>query len=281
MSTGALAHALEDLASAETPPDARAALASRLLALLAALPLERGLAAIARDACALVPAVAAAADTALVSGAAPSGALTACPSSPVAIPAVSVGLGSPQRSGRLPQSVNSSEVPAASAAPLLLSDGATVKRFRNAWLVCALLGLHRMPPPAIDPTADDSRVSRALGRLAAATPILMYGTGVAKEREAERRVALELAPLLSAAGPAGAPAAVAEALSATLLNPPKLSKSNPNNAFLLAIASLETCRAGVAPLPTTHSPITHTLAYAATAPAKTQDAAVYLSLIHI
>lgn len=117
--------------------------------------------------------------------------------------------------------------------------------------------------------------------------VLLYGSGSVKLAEAQQRIILELLPHLSAAGAAGKPPAVAETLK-SLLSPappgfpvPDIPASNPSNAYLLAVASLESSRAESGPLSEDESaptPLMHALAYEAAAKPKSIEHAVFTSL---
>lgn len=125
--------------------------------------------------------------------------------------------------------------------------------------------------------------------------VLLYGSGSVKRAEAEQRVLLELQPHLSAAGSAGQPAAVAETLRSLLShssnsssghssqarNVPDIPNSNPSNAYLLAIAALETSRAESGPLSDDESaptPLIHALTYEASAEPRTIERGVFTAL---
>jgi PI4-kinase N-terminal region len=170
----------------------------------------------------------------------------------------------------------------ASLDSLCAHDSATVKLFRNAWLYCGMLGLGVVPPHWLKGWPRAQRCIDAMGRLAASTPVLIYGTGVAKEHEAEERVSLELQPHLSAGAERGTPAAIASALRRVLIAPPKVPEKNASNAFLLAIATLEISRVAIGPLPpasASGSPLIHTMAYAGGSRPSTVDHAVYVALM--
>ena len=117
--------------------------------------------------------------------------------------------------------------------------------------------------------------------------VLLYGSGAAKRAEAEQRVIFELQPHLSAAGTLGKPAAVAETLKSLLYGAlsenqmPDIPAGNPSNAYLLAVAALETARAECGPLKddeNTPTPLMHALAYEAAAQPKTIEHAVFSAL---
>lgn len=165
---------------------------------------------------------------------------------------------------------------------LRATDAPTVKLFRNVWLYCGLLQLRSDPaPPYLSGWPPAAHCLAALGRLAAATPVLMYGTGTAKQQEAEQRVLLELKPHLSAAGELGTPGAVVASLNALLAAAPAIPPQNPSNPFLLAVAALEMSRADSGPLSLSEDvpmPLMHALAYEAGALPNSLDHAVFVSL---
>ena len=256
---GALADALEDLVTglAQQANTDRLALSRRMLALFSEYGLTCDLDTHARNLAALLPAVAA-----------------ACAAVPASSPA-SLGR---QRSGAAPHAASAM----ASLEALCAHDSTSVKLFRNAWLYCGMLGLRTEPPRSLVGWDRTAGCMHAAGVLAAATPVLMYGTGVAKQREAEERVKLELQPHLSAAGARGTPEAIATQLKAALARPVRVPAKHTNNAFLLAIATLEVSRAEIGPLPNdpdAPSPLVQPLAYLAGAQPRGIDRAVYHALV--
>jgi hypothetical protein len=169
----------------------------------------------------------------------------------------------------------------ATVEALCKHDGTAVKLFRNVWLYCGMMGLRTTAPRTLLGWPRLERCMQALGLLAAHTPVLMYGTGVAKEREGEQRVQLEMLPHLAAAGSRGSPEAIAKQLRATVtLSSAKVPIKNTSNAFLLAIATLELSRAEIGPLPVADapSPLVHPLAYVAGAHKKGVDRSVFKAL---
>jgi hypothetical protein len=276
---GTLADCLEEVATglAGALPSLRLAFSHRLLALFSEFGLANDLDTSAYDLVALLPAVSAACD------------LVNMPTPPSTNnPATSRYCASGMRETPLSWQPAVETDTAASAVLAALEglcahDGTCVKLFRNVWLYCGMLGLHAAIPPWLHGWPRTGRCINAMGCLAAATPVLLYGTGVAKEREAEQRVQLELQPHLSAGGHRGTPSAIVKRLRAIMLSPPSVPKHNPSNAFLLAIATLEMSRVQIGPLPSAAaaaSPLTHSLAYAAGARAHSVDALIYVSLIH-
>lgn len=188
-----------------------------------------------------------------------------------------------------PASQPSASTPASSSLvlskidELRATDAPTVKLFRNVWLYCGLLHLRAHPAPAyLSGWPPAEYCLSALGRLAAATPVLMYGTGTAKRQEAEQRVLLELQPHLSAAGELGSPTAVVASLTELLTDAPAIPSQNASNAFLLAVAALEMSRADSGPISTLEEvpmPLMHALAYEAGALPSSLDQQIFASLV--
>jgi hypothetical protein len=293
---GALADALEDFALGcshlKLPQEQSLAFAHRMLSQFSAFGLASDLDSSARDLVGLLPAVA----SACASLTQPTSQVdppdhVPCPSSTtltqqITHPDPSCNLSRPSRaldsSLRQPSVAlyhNASAM--ATLEALCKHDGTGVKLFRNAWLYCGMMGLRTKPPRALLGWPRLDHCIQALGLLAAHTPVLMYGTGVAKEREREQRVQLELQPHLAAAGDRGSPEAVAKQLRATVgLSSAKVPVKNTSNAFLLAIATLELSRAEIGPLPAADapSPLVHPLAYVAGAHEKGVDRSVFRAL---
>ena len=283
---GSLADALEELAKGSSflSQEQRLESARRFLALFSEFGLANDLNKFSLDLVALLPAVAAACE-AVRSG--PDAAQL--PDASDAVTAAHAGgdQAPPEHPRRTAydqtqtRNAGTSTV-LASLDGLRAHDAGTVKHFRNAWLYCGMLGLGASQPQWLQGWQRADKCWVAMGRLAASTPVLMYGTGIAKEREAEQRVLLELSPHLAAAGAEGKPAAITAKLHAMLLRPPKIPEKNASNAFLLAIATLEVSRVAIGPLPPPAagaSPLVHSMAYAGGAQPTTVDHAVYVSLM--
>ena len=267
------------------PQDRVLAASHRFLALFSEFGLASNLDENAVDLVALLPAVAAACEAVraaphvpMQTGHAASGALAARDSAGRNRVADYT-----DRLSRQGSSSGAAAVVLASLDSLRAHDSGTVKLFRNAWLYCGMLGLQAKAPAWLKPWPGAQKCLDAMGRLAASTPVLMYGTGAAKDSEAEQRVLLELQPHLEAAGARGEHAALAQQLQALLGEPIRLPARNASTPFLLAVATLEMARAQIGPLHSPPaagpSPIIHAMAYAAGAGANTTDSAVYIVLI--
>lgn len=278
--SGALARALEAIGNgaASLPPPLRTDFSRRLLSLFADFTMASKPSSPHKapplDSVALLPALAGACEAAHLdhsSGAeAPSTSRTSTPtaSAQTTIPAS--------------QQSSSSSFVLSKIDELRATDAPTVKLFRNVWLYCGLLQLRASPVPAyLAGWPPASHCLAALGRLAAATPVLMYGTGTAKQKEAEQRVLLELKPHLAAVGGMGTPPAVLESLNALLADSPAVAVQSPSNPFLLAVAALEMSRAEIGPISLDDDvpmPIMHALAYEAGSLPDSMDRSVFISL---
>lgn len=281
---GALARAMEAIGegASELPPPIRSDFSHRLLSLFTDFTMASSPGQPSKspplDSVALLPALAAACEAAHLDRASsrdgPPTSHTSTPSARAATPASQPSATTPTTSSLVLSKIDE----------LRATDAPTVKLFRNVWLYCGLLRLRSKPAPAyLSGWPPAAHCLAALGRLAAATPVLMYGTGSIKQQEAEQRVLLELKPHLSAAGELGTSSAVLASLNALLENAPSIPAQNPSNPFLLAVAAVEMSRADSGPISLSDDvpiPLMHALAYEAGALPDSLDRAVFASLAH-
>ncbi|KAG2445055.1 hypothetical protein HYH02_008923 [Chlamydomonas schloesseri] len=154
------------------------------------------------------------------------------------------------------------------------ADIATVKLLRNLWLYCALFGLTK-------PAAAPEQLAAA-GRIAAVTPMILLADGAFSEQDVAEQLKAELGDRLRLAGeavasPARLRASLQSALGVAVGGNPQPPPDTNMQAYLLAVATAELCRAKHAPrvLDAEYSPISMPLMYLQSADPAKSDAAWY------